>query len=51
MSVNQENRVLSRTGARQLDEQEVNIVAGATATTTFCTVPNPVTHKPDGDCD
>ena len=52
MAKNQDNRVLSRAGARCLDEQELNTVSGnGTVTTTFCTVPTTVANKPDGDCD
>jgi hypothetical protein len=52
MSKNHENRVLSRKGARCLDEQELNFVSGnGTVSTTFCTVPTTANHKPDGDCD
>ena len=47
-----DNRVLSRKGARCLDERELDLVAGnGTATTTYCTVPTNAAHKPDGDCD
>jgi len=51
MSMSQENRVLCRIGARHLDEQELHAVSGGRVTTEVCTVPNPVTLKPDGDCD
>jgi hypothetical protein len=50
MSKSQDNRVLSRRGARYLEEEEVNIVSGATATTEFCSF-NPKTLSKDGDCD
>jgi hypothetical protein len=52
MATGQNNRVLSRRGARCLDEQEVNLVTGnGKVTTTYCSLPNPVTLRPDGDCD
>jgi len=52
MSKNQDDRVLARRGARFLDEREFDLVSGnGEATTTYCSVLNPVTHKPDGDCD
>jgi hypothetical protein len=52
MSKNRDNRVLSRMGARCLDEHELSLVAGnGQVTTTYCSVPNPLTGRPDGDCD
>ncbi|MBZ5522596.1 MAG: hypothetical protein LAP21_10195 [Acidobacteriia bacterium] len=49
MSNHQEsNRVLSRLGARELTEQEINQVGGALRTG-LCTF-NPVTCVMDGDC-
>jgi hypothetical protein len=47
---NQDNRVLARTGARRLTDQELTSVNGGFSTR-FCTAPNPNTLKPDGDCD
>ena len=44
---NQQNRVLSRAGARLLSEQEVRVVSGALVTLTKCTVT--VDGKVDGD--
>ncbi|HEU4416497.1 MAG TPA: hypothetical protein VFT65_17035 [Candidatus Angelobacter sp.] len=36
--MDQENRVLSRKGARELNEQEVEIVSGGLRTLTACTI-------------
>ena len=49
MSTEKNNRVLSRTGARGLTEQEANKIAGGVGTETFCTAPNPRFPKGDGD--
>jgi hypothetical protein len=47
--MNQETRVIMRQGARELSEQELNTVAGATRhTTTKCTF-DPATGHKDGD--
>lgn len=51
MSDNKEQRVLNRTGARYLSDEELNLIAGASkVTTTLCTV-NPRNGHTDGDCD
>lgn len=44
--MNQDNRVLGRTGARELTEEESGQVTGGLRTLTVCTVFN---GKPDGD--
>ncbi|MGH9571342.1 MAG: hypothetical protein ACRD4F_16985 [Candidatus Angelobacter sp.] len=47
--MNLETRVIMRQGARELSEQELNTVAGATRhTTTKCTF-DPATGHKDGD--
>jgi hypothetical protein len=61
MLTSQDNRVLNRKGARTLTAEELDAINGnggsGTAllkdgvTTTLCSVANPVTGKPDGDCD
>ncbi len=42
------NRVLSRTGARELTPKETEHVSGGVRTTTVCTF-NSKTNLPDGD--
>jgi hypothetical protein len=49
MSIQKSNRVLSRTGARELSEEESNKVKGGLATATKCTAPSPTDPKGDGD--
>ena len=49
MSKHDNNRVLSRTGARELNEIETRLVNGAIGTKTLCTAPEPPNPKPDGD--
>jgi hypothetical protein len=44
-----EERVLCRSGARDLKEEEFNLVSGGVVTTHVCTH-NPTTGR-DGDCD
>lgn len=48
--MNHENRVLSRTGARQLSPEEIRVVSGAGGihTATLCSF-NPTTGAVDGD--
>jgi len=47
--MNQDNRVLARTRARDLTENEIHAVSGGTVTTlTVCTVPNANSFA-DGD--
>jgi hypothetical protein len=47
---NQEERILSRRGARQLAPDEIRIISGAngTGTETLCSF-NPITKAVDGD--
>ena len=47
MSTQKNNRVLSRLGARELDEKETNLINGAVGTQTFCSF-DP-RFGPDGD--
>ncbi|HLJ28169.1 MAG TPA: hypothetical protein VKY85_15765 [Candidatus Angelobacter sp.] len=49
MTNQESNRVLSRMGARDLSEEEVNDVHGAVGTKTKCTPPSPTNPNPDGD--
>ena len=49
MSNQENNRVLSRTGARDLTEEELRKVQAARGTTTVCTAPQPPSTSPDGD--
>jgi len=49
MSKHDKNRVLSRMGARELDELETHVVNGAVGTKTLCTAPEPPNPRPDGD--
>jgi len=49
MKNQEDNRVLSRLGARELTEEEENKVAGAIGTATKCTPPT--TTQPHGDGD
>ena len=42
-------RVLSRLGARELTEEEENLVQGAIATATKCSGPTPTAPHGDGD--
>ena len=49
MSKQESNRVLSRTGARDLNEEELRKVQAALGTTTICTAPEPPNPYPDGD--
>jgi hypothetical protein len=48
MDQHEDNRVLMRQGARDLDRQELDCVAGARHTATKCTF-DPVTGNTDGD--
>ena len=48
MSIHEENRVLSRRGARIMTEVEVTKVSGGLQTETFCSF-DPKTHRIDGD--
>jgi hypothetical protein len=51
MSNTQDNRVLSRKGARLLGEDELDAIYGnGVVTTDSCTF-NPLTGSRDGDCD
>ena len=48
--MNQDNRVLQRTGARELTREEVEQITGAINTlTAFCSAPGP--KYPTGDSD
>lgn len=49
MATEKNNRVLSRTGARELTEQEADKIAGGIGTATLCTAPNKTFPKGDGD--
>jgi len=49
MQRSENNRVLSRTGARHLTEEELRKVQAALGTTTVCTAPQPPSTSPDGD--
>ena len=49
MKNNETYRVLSRLGARELTDEEENLVAGATGTTTKCTPPSTTNPHGDGD--
>jgi hypothetical protein len=49
MSNQQDDRVLCRKGARDLKEEEFNLVSGGVVITHVCSF-NPVTGR-DGDCD
>jgi hypothetical protein len=49
--MNDQNRVLSRRGARQLNEQETRQVTGALGTLTVCSVDGNGHHDGDiGEC-
>ena len=48
MAIEKNNRVLGRTGARELTEQEAAKVAGA-GTLTICTPPSKTFPNGDGD--
>jgi len=49
--MNHQNRVLSRKGARQLNEQETTQVTGAFGTLTVCSVDSHGHHDGDiGEC-
>jgi hypothetical protein len=45
----QNNRVLSRRGARELNIDEVNYIGGGIHTETLCTVPTTTCPNTDGD--
>ncbi len=47
--MNQDNRVLSRIGARELNEKEAAQVTGGLRTLTVCTVPFAKATTLDGD--
>jgi len=49
MSTERNERVLSRTGARELTEQEASKIAGGIGTATLCSAPSPRFPKGDGD--
>lgn len=49
MKNNEAHRVLSRIGARELTDEEENLVAGAIGTTTKCTPPSTTNPHGDGD--
>jgi hypothetical protein len=51
MSNTQDNRVLSRKGARYLTDHELKVVCGNGTVTTFLCSYDPRGHKSDGDCD
>lgn len=50
MFIQENNRVLGRSGARQLTPEEVRVICGASGirTETLCSF-NPITKKIDGD--
>ena len=47
--MNNQNRVLARRGARDLNEQEVEQVGGGIRTATLCTAPTQPNGNLDGD--
>ena len=47
--MNDQNRVLIRTGARSLNQEEIERVGGGISTTTLCTVPTATCPNKDGD--
>jgi len=47
--MNDQNRVLARRGARDLNEQEVEQVGGGIRTATLCTAPTRANGNLDGD--
>jgi hypothetical protein len=47
--MNDQNRVLIRKGARELNEQEVEQVGGGLRTLTVCTIASPAGTTRDGD--
>lgn len=49
MSIEKNNRVLGRTGARELTDQEASKIAGGIGTETLCSAPNPKFPHGDGD--
>ena len=49
MNNNETYRVLSRLGARELTDEEENLVAGAIGTATKCTPPSTTNPHGDGD--
>jgi hypothetical protein len=51
MATNNDNRVLSRTRARYLTDQEMKVVNGNGTFTTFSCTFDPRTGARDGDCD
>lgn len=50
MTIEEDNRLLGRRGARELTPEEVRVICGAsgTGTETLCSF-NPITKKIDGD--
>lgn len=49
MSRQNDNRVLSRRGARELNEEEIQKIEGGIGTTTICTIANHIHPNGDGD--
>lgn len=47
--MNDQNRVLLRRGARDMTEQEVELVGGGIRTATLCTAPTRANAHLDGD--
>jgi len=47
--MNDQNRVLVRTGARSLNQEEIERVGGGIHTETLCTVPTEACPNRDGD--
>ena len=47
--MNDKNRVLVRRGARDMSEQEVELVGGGIRTATLCTAPTSKNGNLDGD--
>lgn len=47
--MNDKNRVLVRRGARDMSEQEVELVGGGIRTATLCTAPTSKNGSLDGD--
>ncbi len=47
--MNDQNRVLIRHGARELDAEEIERISGGLGTDTFCTIPSSICSNKDGD--
>jgi hypothetical protein len=47
--MNDQNRVLIRKGARELDAREIDRISGGLGTETLCTIPTTTCPNKDGD--